>query len=71
MGFTCVYVLFLKIKFTFSDIMKLALSVPAILALMLEGVQRIKADEGVGMMSDSPCSVRSHVNTFQILSLLW
>lgn len=71
MGFTCVYVLFLKIKFTFSDIMKLALSVPAILALMLEGVQRIKADESVGMMSDSPCSVRSHVNAFQILSLLW
>ncbi|TEA42271.1 hypothetical protein DBR06_SOUSAS1810030, partial [Sousa chinensis] len=50
--------------------MKPALSVPAILALMLEGVQRIKAGESVGMMSDSPCSVRSHVNAFQILSFL-
>lgn len=35
---------FVQIKFTFSDVIKTALLVPMILAFMLEGEWRIKAD---------------------------
>lgn len=52
-GYKYVYILFMQIKFTFSNVMKPALLVLMILAFVLEGEQRIKADQSIGIMSDS------------------